>query len=147
MMMSLGQFVFSLPTLAYQQLQRVTEWRHAKNSRVGARAATQFVGLGDDAITLDGVLMPEVAGQYASLDTLRDMAGQGAAWPMVDGNGVVYGAWVILRMQETGTLFFKDGTPRKKQFTIELLRVDDVEVANNPRIGTLSDGSSAASIA
>lgn len=134
MMMSLGQFVFSLPTLAYQKLQRATEWRHAKNPRVGARAASQFVGPGDDNITLDGVLMPEVAGKYSSLDTLRDMADQGAAWSMVDGNGVVYGAWVIVRLNETGTLFFKDGTPRRKEFTIELLRVDDGEVANNPRV-------------
>lgn len=134
MMMSLGQFVFSLDTLAYQQLQRATDWRHAQNPRVGARAASQFVGPGEDAITLDGVLVPDVAGKYSSLDTLRDMGGQGAAWSMVDGNGVVYGAWVILRINETGSLFFADGTPRRKQFTIELRRVDDTEVANNPRV-------------
>lgn len=134
MMLSLGQFVFSLPTLAYQQLQRATAWRHAQNPRVGARAATQFVGPGDETITLDGVLLPEVAGKRASLDTLRDMGGQGAAWALVDGNGVVYGAWVIQSVHETNTLFFVDGTPRRIEFSLELLRVDDSRVADNPRV-------------
>lgn len=134
MMLSLGQFVFSLDTLAYQQLQRATEWRHAQNARVGARAASQFVGPGDDSITLDGLLLPELAGKYASLNTLRDMAGQGAAWSLVDGNGVVYGAWVILRVNETGTLFFRDGTPRRIEFSLDLRRVDDHRVADNPTV-------------
>ena len=31
MMMTLGMFVFGLPTLAYQELQRTTEWRHASS--------------------------------------------------------------------------------------------------------------------
>lgn len=138
MMMSLGQFVFSLPTLAYQQLQRATDWRHAQNSRVGARPASQFVGPGDDVFTLDGLLLPELAGKRASLDTLRDMGGQGAAWSLVDGNGVVYGAVVILRVNETSSLFFADGTPRRIAFTLELRRVDDSRVADNPRVSTLA---------
>ena len=38
MMMSLGMFVFGLTTLAYQDMQRQTSWRHPGNSRVGTRA-------------------------------------------------------------------------------------------------------------
>ncbi len=45
MLMSLGMFVFSLPTLAYQDMQRQTAWRHPSNSRVGSRAAHQFAVL------------------------------------------------------------------------------------------------------
>lgn len=141
MMMSLGQFVFSLSTLAYQQLQRASEWRHAQNARVGARAATQFVGVGEETIALDGVLVPELAGTRMSLDTLRDMADQGAAWPLVDGTGVVFGAFVLTGMRETGTFFFPDGTPRRIEFAINLLRVDDSRVAANPpAVATINDG-------
>ena len=39
MMMALGLFVFSLRTAAYQELQRVTNWRHPSNSRVGSTPA------------------------------------------------------------------------------------------------------------
>ena len=87
MLMALGMFVFGLPTLAYQDLQRQTTWRHPSNSRVGSRPARQFVGPGDDTITLSGVLVPELMGRAASLDELRAMADTGAAWALASGAG------------------------------------------------------------
>ena len=39
MMMALGMFVFSLETLAYQELQRQTDWRHPSSPRVGVQPA------------------------------------------------------------------------------------------------------------
>ncbi|ANF85150.1 hypothetical protein ATI14_6200 [Pseudomonas tolaasii NCPPB 2192] len=125
MMLSLGMFVFSLSTLAYQELQRQTNWRHASNSRVGAAPALQFVGRGDDTITLPGLLLPELAGSILSLDALRLMANTGKAWPMVEGTGRIYGLWVIESLSETKTLFFRDGTPRRIEFTLTLKRTDD----------------------
>lgn len=125
MMLALGMFVFSLSTLAYQELQRQTEWRHASNNRVGAAPARQFVGRGDDSITLPGVILPELAGSALSLDALRLMANTGKAWPMVEGSGRIYGLWVIESLSETKTIFFRDGTPRRVEFTISLKRIDD----------------------
>lgn len=125
MMLSLGMFVFSLSTLAYQELQRQTNWRHASNSRVGAPPALQFVGRGDDTITLPGIILPELAGSVLSLDALRLMANTGKAWPMVEGTGRIYGLWVIESLSETKTVFFSDGTPRRIEFTLTLKRTDD----------------------
>lgn len=123
-MMSLGVFSFSLATAAYQDLQRQMAWRHASSERVGARAAHQYVGPGDETITLSGLIAPPLTGRLGSLDTLRDMADQGRSWPLVDGTGRVYGAYVIESINETGSLFFADGTPRKVEFQIALKRVD-----------------------
>lgn len=125
MMLALGMFVFSLSTAAYQELQRQTEWRHANNSRVGAAPARQFVGRGEDSITLPGVILPELAGSALSLDALRLMANTGKAWPMVEGSGRIYGLWIIESLSETKTLFFHDGTPRRIEFTLILKRIDD----------------------
>jgi hypothetical protein len=125
MMLALGMFVFSLSTAAYQELQRQTEWRHASNSRVGAAPARQFTGRGDDSITLPGVILPELAGSALSLDALRLMANTGKAWPMVEGSGRIYGLWVIDSLSETKTIFFRDGTPRRIEFTLNLKRIDD----------------------
>ena len=74
MLMALGQFIFSLPTLAYDNLKRSTAWRHPGHSRVGARSAHQFLGPGDESIHLSGVLIPTLIGRVASLDELREMA-------------------------------------------------------------------------
>ncbi|MDR6956592.1 phage protein U [Pseudomonas brassicacearum] len=137
MMLALGMFVFSLSTAAYQELQRQTEWRHASNSRVGAAPARQFVGRGDDTITLPGIILPELAGSALSLDALRLMANTGKAWPMVEGSGRIYGLWIIESLSETKTIFFRDGTPRRIEFTISLKRIDD------DRIDLLGAGTSA----
>ena len=128
MMMALGMFVFSLPTLAYQELQRQTDWRHPTTSRVGTNPARQFIGRGEDAITLPGVLLPELAGSPLSLDSLRLMADTGKAWPLVEGTGRILGLWVIESLSVTQTVFFQDGTPRRYEFTLSLKRVDDGQV-------------------
>lgn len=140
MMMALGMFVFSLHTLAYQELQRQTEWRHPSTSRVGARPARQYIGPGEDTISLPGVLLPQLAGSRLSLDVLREMAGTGRAWVLVDGTGRVYGAWIIDRIIEGQSLFFRDGAPRRIEFTVSLARVDEgiVDVAN--ALGDLATG-------
>lgn len=125
MMLALGMFVFSLSTLAYQELQRQTEWRHPSSSRVGAAPALQFIGRGDDSITLPGIIFPELAGTTLSLDALRLMANTGKAWPMIEGTGRIYGLWVIESLSETKTVFFRDGTARRIEFTLSLKRIDD----------------------
>jgi len=128
MMMALGMFIFSLPTLAYQELQRQTDWRHPSSSRVGTNPARQFAGRGDDAITLPGVVLPELAGTPISLDALRYMADTGKAWPLVEGTGRILGIWVIESITETRSLFFQDGAARRIEFSIKLTRIDDGKI-------------------
>lgn len=124
-LMTLGLFVFDLPTLAYHQLQRRTTWRHATSERVGARAAGQFVGPGEDDITLTGMLAPIAFGDPGSLDDLRAMGDSGQAWPLVDGAGRVYGAFVIAGLDETQRSIMDNGVARISDFTLSLRRMDD----------------------
>jgi len=125
MMMSLGTFVFSLSTAAYQQLQRQMSWRHPTSERVGARAARQFVGPGEETIDLSGVIHAELADDLLTLDVLRELAAEGRSLALVEGNGTVYGAYVILSINEGRTEFFSDGTPRRIDFQLQLARTDD----------------------
>jgi len=129
MMMALGNFVFSLPTLVYQQLERSCSWRHASTERIGVRAASQYLGPGEESITLGGVLAPELACDPAELETLREIADEGEPQALVSGSGTVFGAYVITSLSETGTLFFSDGTPRRIEFDLKLRRVPDEDMA------------------
>lgn len=132
MLMSLGQFVFELDNLAYSELERSSAWRHAANSRVGAREALQYIGPGEDTISLTGALVPEIGGSLQSLPTLRGMADAGDAYAMVDGIGRVLGAWVITGLSEGGSAFTRDGIARHTTFTLSLKRSDDGRVSSAP---------------
>lgn len=128
MLMTLGFFVFDMPTAPYQQLQRQTDWRHPSQSRVGQRPAYQYLGPGDDTITLTGVLYPELTGGRLSLDLLRTMAEQGKGWPLIEGSGRLYGFWSITSISETSSELMRDGTPQKIEFSITLIRVDESQI-------------------
>jgi phage protein U len=125
MMMTLGMLVFMRQTLPYQGLQHNVDYRWPTNSRVGQRASTQFLGPGDEKITLSGLLLPEITGGKLSLLTLKTMADQGRAWPLIGGDGTIYGMYVLTDFSEDHSEFFADGSARRISFTVNLLRVDE----------------------
>lgn len=125
MMMALGMFVFSLPTVAYQELQRKTQWKYASNARLGRRDARQFTGPGDDTITLSGWVAPELTGSLYCFDALRLMADTGKSWILIQGSGRIYGAFIITELSETRTVLDGYGSPAKVEFSITLERTDD----------------------
>ncbi|CAM8673042.1 phage tail protein [Sphingobium sp.] len=125
MLMALGMFIFEIPTLAHDEMQRKAQWVHAKSGRVGARDATQFVGLGAETISLSGAVYTEIADGSLSIDQLRAMADEGDAYPLLDGTGLVFGDFVIEAIDERHAAIMADGRARRIDFAIDLLRVDD----------------------
>ncbi len=130
-LLALGMFLFEIGTLGPDELQRKTDWRHARSGRVGARDATQFVGPGDETISLSGAVYTEIADGRVSIDELREMADAGEAMPLVSGNGRVFGNYVITAIDERHAVMMADGTPRRIDFGIDLLRVDDAAPTNS----------------
>ncbi|MBP2194744.1 phage tail protein [Pantoea cypripedii] len=125
MMMIYGMMPFMRQTLPYGELQQNIDYRWPTNSRIGLRPAAQFIGPGDEKITLSGELRPEITGGAVSLLTLRILADQGMAWPLIGGNGVIYGMYVIESISNTHSEFFSNGTASKIMFTLSMKRVDE----------------------
>lgn len=125
MMMTLGWFVFMRSTVAPQSQQDERAWRHPGNNRIGARPSYQYLGPDDELSTLSGVLYPELTGGPVSLDMLNSMGDSGQAFPLIQGDGVMRGSFVIEGISTTRSEFFQDGSARKIEFSIKLKRVDD----------------------
>jgi hypothetical protein len=123
-LLTLGMFVFGLDTLAYSELQRRITWRHEASERFGARPAVQFIGPGDDDVTIGGSCIPEIAGKYSAIDTLRGMGDTGDAWPLMNGLGEVWGRYVIVGLDLTHQTIMAGGIPRRIDFTVTLKRKD-----------------------
>jgi uncharacterized protein len=124
MLMALGVFVFQLSTLSYQEMQHQTDWRHAGHSRIGARDALQYLGQGDETITLSGWVVPELSEAAASLVVIKGMADSGRAWALIEGTGRVLGAFVITSLNETRSILESNGHARRIDFTLSLKRQD-----------------------
>ncbi|MES2339579.1 MAG: phage tail protein [Pseudomonadota bacterium] len=124
MLAALGLFVFDITSLPFGELTHKREWKHEAAPRVGARDGSQFVGPGEDSVSLSGALVPGVVGRFAALDTLVDMADRGDTYQFVDGTGRVWGGYVILLLDTRRKHLMIDGVPRWVDFTIDLRRVD-----------------------
>ena len=128
-MLALGPYRFSIDTAAYQELARATAYRWASQPRLGRRPARQFVGVGEDTISLDGAIYPHYRGGLGQIDALRAEAAKGEALQLVTGRGDVLGLWVVERVEETQRLFLSDGRPRQVTFRIELAHYGEDNVA------------------
>ncbi|WP_353621763.1 phage tail protein [Grimontia kaedaensis] len=120
MMMMLGRYRFSVDTAAYEMASRDTGYRWKKHERLGVLPSLQFVGPGDDTLTLEGVLYPHYRGGLGQLTAMRREADKGEPLMLVEGSGYVLGRWVIERISETQRTFARDGTASKIRFVLSL---------------------------
>lgn len=123
MLAAIGMFVFETDTALFDELARKRSWRHARTERFGAIAASQFVGPGDDDVTLSGRLVPGLAGRWSSLQQIAEMADTGEAFPLADGTGTILGQFTIEGLDETHRSLIDNGRARLIDFTITLRRV------------------------
>lgn len=135
--MTLGMFVFHRLTTPYQNTSHQLAWRHPSHNRVGARPASQFVGEDAETMSISGVLLPAITGGDKSLNELIEMAKKGLPYPLIAGTGKVYGHFVIEKISRNESEFFADGAARKIEFSIDLKRVEDKDLGNLLKYGSM----------
>ncbi|MEY9128351.1 phage tail protein [Bradyrhizobium yuanmingense] len=119
-LLALGAYRFSINNAAYQKFDRTSAWRWPSTERIGMAPAPQYVGPGEDTITLDGVIYPHYRGGLRQVDQMRAQAGLGQPLPLVTGFGRYLGNYVIEKIREGQETLMSDGAPRRIEFTIEL---------------------------
>lgn len=122
-LMSLGMFIFGMDTLPYQALEQTVRWRHENMPRFLARDASQYVGPGEEVVTISGKLVPEIAGSYSSFGAIREMGDSGGKWPLMDGTGSIWGNFRIDQLHLAHEGVMAAGIPRGMDFSLDLFRV------------------------
>lgn len=126
MQLCIGQFVFTPDDLSFTELQRQRAWNYADNSVASGRARKQFIGAGEDSLTLNGIVYQEHGiGSREAIEDLSDMASAGVGYVVMDGSGYLYGVYVIDNISENKSIMVFQGIPRKIDFSVTLKRVDD----------------------
>jgi phage protein U len=127
-MMKLGPITFELPKATYDELTRKSEYRWAVVERLGSRPARQWMGIGDDQLTLAGVLLPlfSIGDSYYTgtqcVEEMRAAAEQGIPYDLTDGLGKYWGKWCIESVDEVATTFMEKGVPRRQAWSLKLGR-------------------------
>lgn len=121
-LLCIGLFVFGIDRTTYQELERRAAYRWAAAPRYGARDALQFTGPGEDQITLNGELVPEVIGRYGDIETLREMGESGEVQDVLLGDGTVIGQYVIQAVDHRERDIVMGGRARHYDFAVDLLR-------------------------
>ncbi|ASX25860.1 phage tail protein [Candidatus Williamhamiltonella defendens] len=135
MMLMLGEYRFRLDTAAYQSKTRSTSYCWGKQARLTTEPAWQYIGPGDDSLSIQGVIFPHDKGGLGQMDSLRQEAEKGESLLLLEGSGKVLGRWVIESISENQSIFFKDGTPRRIGFTLQLRKDEN---AKNTRVNDLA---------
>lgn len=117
-------FNFALNVAVFQEMRRTAEYRWPSQERFGQLPARQYVGPGDETITLPGVIYPQWNGSANAMGKLRAMAAMGQPYMLIDAQGNMYGRWVITNVEETRSAYGAFAMPRKIEFSVTLQRFD-----------------------
>ena len=126
-MMGLGGVRFAVDPLNFSELERTFGYRWEPQNRLGRRPAQQFLGPGEETITLKGTIYPNhpaFAGGLTELNNMRARSAQGAFFNLgarIGARGVALGRWCVKNIRDTQSYFHLNGVPSKVEFTIELV--------------------------
>lgn len=119
-LMGLGPFRFYCQQPSFQELERSTEYDWIAQRRVARDIAHQYIGPGEDRVTLKGRLYPLIFGGLEMLDRMRLAGRAGQLMDLAAVNGVVFGQFFIKSVSETQKYLNPDGVPHMVDFDLTL---------------------------
>lgn len=134
-LMSLGEFEFSIDTAAYNSLKRTMEWRWEPQPLIGKSDLLQYTGKPARTVSLEGEVhagFRDGKGLDALDDLVRMLDDHPAPQLLVSSSGDVLGYFVCTNYSDTTTSFQPGGAAKHKTFTLELKYYGD-KLADNGR--------------
>lgn len=83
----------------------------------------EFMGEGDDDLSLRGQLLPAKIGGLSELEALRAQMTQGAALPVMRGDGLRLGTYAITDLRENHSELLRDGVGFIVRVSISMKKV------------------------
>lgn len=135
--MMLGDLEFSVPEGTFQTRERNTSYRIDVAEPIEGLGRPVYRGLQSDRIRIRGVVFPGFSGKAGSVQRFRDFAEKGESALLVDGEGNIFGAWMLADVDETEDPFTPTGLARKKDYSLTLIR-DPEEASQTDRLAAVA---------
>ena len=122
-LLALGPVVFSAETLPPVAVRRGSRYRWASHEPLGSPPRREFVGVGDDTMTLN-VSLGVGLGRRVAVDALRALAARGAPHVLADSSGRLYGWWCVQGIHDASRRLNRDFSPLRSSVRVDLVRSD-----------------------
>ena len=124
MLIQLGEFQFSINTVAYKEVERISTYRFAEHEVVGAYNRLQPVGPDNETIRMTGSYFSDLrtligGNTQDPFKTIRDMANKQLPLQLQSEDGKNHGYWVIYDFNVRSNNFLKQGA-LNAEFTLQL---------------------------
>ena len=124
MLIQLGNFQFSISTLAYKDIERISTYSFASHRVIGSHDKLQAVGVDNEVLRFTGSYFADLRNSLGEsngnpFDEIRNMAGEQKPLQLQSEDGKNHGYWVIIDLNVRGNHYIRQGALRA-DYTIQL---------------------------
>jgi phage protein U len=130
MLYALGPLDFEVAPFNTHEVERANSADFAAKDLVGRRKGHEFVGAGDERITMRGKLFPHKLGGLGALGILNALCDSGTPQMLMRGDGTPLGWFLVERVRESSSHLDGRGVGKMIEFEVELLRDDAPSAAS-----------------
>ena len=153
-LMGLGSHRFYVPspgvdTPSFETIDRDSTYNWVAQNRLSREPAQQYIGEGEDLISIDGRLFPQHFGGFSTIHALRQSAQAGKPLSLIKFHpassrefvaaGELVGQFVIKRIRVTSSKIGANGVQHKLDFSIQLSRFGEDGAAGGTSVTTESN--------
>ena len=124
MLYQLGPVSVDVYPFSIDTFQREASADYAKKDIISGAPNREFMGEGDESLSLEGQILPLHIGGLTELETLHDMRRSGTRLMVTRGDGMVLGWHAIENITENHEDLVSSGIGIKVNHTIKLIKVD-----------------------
>ena len=119
-LLTLGDYQFSMSNAAHEEMQRQTNYRWASQARLTRDPALQYMGPGSTSVKLQGSIYPQFRGGLEQINQRKNEAEKGEPLTLVDGRGNNLGRFCVKQISDTEKVLTGPGIPRRIDFSLSL---------------------------
>lgn len=124
MLMQMGSVSFEVYPFNTHEYAMSSQTDFVRKPVLGARQPLEYVGEGEQKLTIQGKLIPRHLGGLNTMAEVHAMRVAASGQLLVRGDGKVLGWFVIETVEENSTMLGRDGVGQQIDFTITLARAD-----------------------
>lgn len=123
MLYQIGPLTLDTRPFNVDDFSRKTGGDHAAKDVMGTLRPREFMGEGDETLTMSGQILPMKIGGLTELEMARSLCKGGTHVPVMRGDGLALGWFVIDSVAERHKHLMRDGVGFAVQYDLQLTRV------------------------